>query len=308
MKNYIVGHKIPDSDSICSAISLSYLLEKVENNVYIPARQGDINLETKFILDTFKFDLPILKNNFKNENVWLVDHSDLLQAPDDILEANVLGIVDHHKLGDITTTNPLECMIKPVGCSCTIIFQMFKFNNVEIPANIAAAMLCAILSDTVIFKSPTCTTADIKTAENLAHIAGITDIKKLGMDLFKQKDNIDSFSIEELLFRDFKLFNMNNNKIGVAQLEVTDFNLFKGMNQTFLSEMKVITEKQDLHSFILVISDILKEDSILLSTSDDISLIENAFNAKFSNDLIYLKDTLSRKLQIIPPLQKEFNK
>ena len=308
MKKYVVGHKTPDTDSICSAIALSYVLEKLEiDNKFIPARQGDINLETKYILDTFKFPLPILKKYYKNENVWLVDHSDLLQAPDDILQSNLLGIVDHHKLGDITSNSPLECLIKPVGCTCTIISQMFVINNIKIPKNIAAIMLCAILSDTVIFKSPTCTTADKKTVEYLAEISGIKDVEALGMKLFKQKDNIDSLSTEELLFRDFKNFKMNGKEVAVAQLECTSFDLFEGMEEQFLSEMKIIKQNKNLHSFLLVITDIIKEDSIMISISDQVTLIESAFNKKFSNNTMYLENILSRKLQIIPPLQKEFN-
>ena len=178
MSMYVVGHKIPDSDSICGAIALAYLKNQIGEPA-IPTRLGDVSPETQFILDTFGFEAPELKMSYAGENVYIVDHTEKTQAPDDIDEATVVGVVDHHKLGDLTTSTPLECWIRPVGCSNTIIKMMYDFYGVEIPKNIAGLMLAAILSDTVIFKSPTCTTADIKCVEVLAEIAGIEDFKSV---------------------------------------------------------------------------------------------------------------------------------
>ena len=163
MPNYVVGHKIPDSDSICSAIALSYLKTTLGEET-VPARLGELTPETMFILDKFGFEQPELKTSYAGEGVYVVDHSDIELAPDDIDEATILGIIDHHKLGDLTTSTPLEIWVRPVGCTNTIIKMMYDFHNVEIPKNIAGAMLCAILSDTVIFKSPTCTTCLLYTS------------------------------------------------------------------------------------------------------------------------------------------------
>ena len=177
MSAYAVGHKVPDSDSICSAIALSYLKTTIGEDVK-PARLGELSPETLFILDKFGFEQPELKLSFADtDGIYVVDHSDRIQGPDDIDDSTVLGIIDHHKLGDITTSTPLEIWVRPVGCTNTIIKMMYDFHGIEIPKNIAGAMMCAILSDTVIFKSPTCTTADIKCVEALAEIAGIEDYK-----------------------------------------------------------------------------------------------------------------------------------
>ena len=151
MAIYTCGHTTPDSDSICSAISLGYLLNKIGREA-IPARQGPVSPETQFILDKFGFEAPLLKTQFAGEELFITDYSDKGQAPADIDQATVVGIVDHHKLGDITTSTPLECWIRPVGCTNTIVKEMYDYHGVEIPANIAGIMLCAILSDTVIFK------------------------------------------------------------------------------------------------------------------------------------------------------------
>ena len=225
MPNYVVGHKIPDSDSICSAIALSYLKTTLGEET-VPARLGELTPETMFILDKFGFEQPELKTSYAGEGVYIVDHSDLELAPDDIDKATILGIIDHHKLGDLTTTSPLEIWVRPVGCTNTIIKMMYDFHNVEIPKNIAGAMLCAILSDTVIFKSPTCTTADIKCVEALAEIAGIEDFKELGMDMFRVKSAVEGTPIRALVKRDFKDFNMNGHKVGIGQLEVIDLAVF----------------------------------------------------------------------------------
>ena len=152
MPVYVVGHKIPDSDSIVGAIALAHLKTQIGEEA-IPARLGQLSPETQFILDKFGFAAPELKMSYAGESLYIVDHSDIALAPDDIAEATLLGIVDHHKLGDLTSDTPLECWIRPVGCSNTVIKMMYDFHQVAIPKDIAGMMLCAILSDTVIFKS-----------------------------------------------------------------------------------------------------------------------------------------------------------
>lgn len=305
MNNYIVGHKIPDSDSICSAISLSYLLSKInKDEVYIPVRQGDISKETQFILDKFEFKIPDLKTSFKNEKTYLVDHSDLRLAPDDILEAKVLGIIDHHKLGDITTNEPLECWIKPVGCTATIIHHMFFFYDIDIPANIAGLMLSAILSDTVIFKSPTCTTADIKVVEELSKIANIDDIYSFGIEIFKHKSDINNSSINNLILRDFKDFNINNNLVAVSQLELIDNSLIEDIKQDLMIEMIKAKNEKGFHSFILLITDIMKEGSDVLVISDSYHSIEAAFDIAVIDNHFWKDGLMSRKKQVIPLLEK----
>ena len=225
MALYTCGHIIPDSDSVCSAISLAYLLNKI-GRAATPARQGELNPETKFILDKFGFEAPIIKTSFAGDELFITDYSDLAQAPQDLDKTTVVGIVDHHKLGDITTSAPLECWIRPVGCTNTIVKEMYDYHKVEIPKNIASIMLCAILSDTVIFKSPTCTALDIQVVRELAKIAGIEDFGALGMEMFKVKSEVEGTPIRELVMRDYKNFDMHGQKVGVGQLEVVDGSVF----------------------------------------------------------------------------------
>jgi len=144
MPIYCVGHKIPDSDSICGAIALAYLKNQIGEEA-VATRLGELSPETAFILDKFGLEAPELKLSYAGEQVYIVDHSEVTQAPDDIAEATIVGIVDHHKLGDLTTSTPLECWIRPVGCSNTVIKMMYDFHGVEIPKAIAGIMLCAIL-------------------------------------------------------------------------------------------------------------------------------------------------------------------
>jgi len=305
MPAYVVGHKIPDSDSICSAIALSYLKTTIGEET-LPARLGELSPETLFILDKFGFEQPELKTSYAGEGVYIVDHSDIELAPDDIDQATILGIIDHHKLGDLTTSTPLECWIRPVGCTNTIIKMMFDFHSVEIPKNIAGAMMCAILSDTVIFKSPTTTTADIKCVEALAEIAGIEDFKGLGMEMFKVKSAVEGTPIRELVKRDFKDFNMNGNKVGIGQLEVIDLAVFDSIKAELAADIIKLKQEGERHTVLLLLTDIMKEGSELLVISDDNELTSKAFGKTTQDDKVWLDGVLSRKKQVVPPLQEVF--
>jgi len=303
MSAYTVGHKVPDSDSICSAIALSYLKNATGENVK-PARLGELSPETLFILDKFDFEQPELKLSFADtDGIYVVDHSDRIQGPDDIDDTTILGIIDHHKLGDITTSTPLECWIRPVGCTNTIIKMMYDFHSVAIPKDIAGAMMCAILSDTVIFKSPTCTTADIKCVEALAKIAGIEDYKALGMEMFKVKSAVEGTPIRDLLMRDFKDFNMHGKKIGIGQLEVIDLAVFDEMKDLFLADMALLKEEGGRHSVLLLLTDIMKEGSEVLVISDNDDLTEKAYGKTAINGKVWIDGIMSRKKQVVPPLQ-----
>lgn len=305
MSTYIFGHTNPDSDSIIGAISLAYLKNQLGEEC-IPARQGEISPETEFILDKFDGELPLLKTSFTGEKVYLVDTTDLALLPKDISEATVLGVVDHHKLGDLTTSTPLECWIRPVGCSNTIIKEMFDYHSVEIPKSLAGMMMCAILSDTVIFKSPTCTKEDIKAVKELAKIAGVEDYKALGMEMFIVKSAVGDATANELVKRDYKEFDMGKSKVGVGQLEVVDLSVFDDKREMLFEEMKRVKEEGGLHSVIILLTDIMTEGSQLLCVSDDESIIEKAFGKKLENHEVWLEGVLSRKKQVIPFLQPLF--
>ena len=305
MSTYVFGHTTPDSDSIVGAISLSYLKNQL-GEACIASRQGDINPETAFILDKFNFEAPELKTSYAGEDVYLVDFSDLAQAPKDILEANIKGIVDHHKLGDITTSAPLEMWVRPIGCSNTVIKQMFDHYDVAIPKALAGMMLCAILSDTVIFKSPTCTKEDTKACKELAHIAQIEDYKALGMEMFIVKSDVLNDTPNALVLRDFKDFNMGNAKIGVGQLEVVDLSVFDNMKDDLFAAMQALKVEGNRESVLLLLTDIMQEGSQLLVVSDNQARIAQAFDVTLEANQVWLKGVMSRKKQIIPFLEKVF--
>ena len=305
MLTYIFGHTSPDSDSIIGAISLSYLKNQLGEDT-VPTRQGKISPETEFILNKFGGTLPELKTSVAGEEVYIIDYSDKAQAPDDIMDATILGIVDHHKLGDLTTSTPLECWIRPVGCSNTIVKEMYDYHDIEIPKDIAGMMLCAILSDTVIFKSPTCTKVDTKACKELAKIAGIEDYKALGMEMFIVKSAVEGASPRELTTRDYKKFAMGDVTVGVGQLEVVDLSVFDKMKDDLFEDMKKLKEEDGLHTCVILLTDIMTEGSQALVVSDDNSKFETAFDIKLEDNQAWLPGVLSRKKQIIPFLQPQF--
>lgn len=303
MSALVLGHKNPDTDSIVSAISFAHVL----NGRGIQAKavaQGEVAPETKFVLEKFNLSAPEVVSSVAGQEVYLVDYSDLAQAPADLKDAKVLGIVDHHKLGDVTTDTPLECWIQPYGCANTIVKMVADYYNVAIPADIAGAMLCAILSDTVLFKSPTCTEFDKKAAEELAKIAGVTDLNSLGMDMFKAKSNLDA-SPRDLIFRDFKDFDMGGKKIGIGQLELISLDMVDANLKAALKSELAAVKSEGRHSAVLVLTDIMKEGSELLVVSDDEVTIISAMGTTKS-DMMWMPGVMSRKKQVVPPLQAAF--
>lgn len=303
MSALVLGHKNPDTDSIVSAISFAHVL----NGRGIAAEavaQGEPAPETQFVLEKFKLQAPKVVSSVANKDVYLVDYSDLAQAPADLTDAKVLGIVDHHKLGDLTTDTPLECWIQPYGCANTIVKMVADYYNVAIPADIAGAMLCAILSDTVLFKSPTCTEFDKKAATDLAKIAGVTDLESLGMEMFKAKSNLNA-SPRDLIFRDFKDFDMGGKKIGIGQLELISLSMVTAELKEALKAELAVVKSEGRHSAVLVLTDIMKEGSELLVVSDEEDTIINALGATKS-DMMWMPGVMSRKKQVVPPLQGAF--
>ena len=303
MSVLVLGHKNPDTDSIVSAISFAHVLNG-RGIAATAAAKCTPAPETEFVLNKFNLKAPEVVTSVASKELYLVDYSDLAQAPEDLKDAKVLGIVDHHKLGDVTTDTPLECWIQPYGCANTIVKMVADYYNVSIPASIAGAMLCAILSDTVLFKSPTCTENDKKAAADLAKIAGVSDLETLGMEMFKAKSNLDA-SPRDLIFRDFKDFDMGGNKIGIGQLELISLDMVTPELKASLKAELAAVKGEGRHSAVLVLTDIMKEGSELLVVSDDEDTIINAMGTKKA-DVMWMPGVMSRKKQVVPPLQAAF--
>ncbi|MBA3018443.1 MAG: manganese-dependent inorganic pyrophosphatase [Proteobacteria bacterium] len=307
MAVYIYGHKNPDSDSVCAAIALADLKSKIGVKA-VPAAQGDLNPESNFILEKFGVSAPEIISSGAGKQVILVDHSDLAQSLDDLKKAEILGIVDHHKLGDVTTSNPLECWIWPVGCTCTVIKAMYDFFGVKIPKNIAGIMLCSILSDTVIFKSATCTDQDKEAANALAKIAGESNLPALGMQMFKVKSAVEGTPVRELVLRDYKDFDMSGKKVGIGQLEVVDLSILDSVKPALAKDIKALKAEGSRHSVFLLLTDIMKEGSEMLIASDDESVVKKAFGVAPEGGKVWLDGVMSRKKQVVPNFEKAFAK
>lgn len=305
MATLVFGHKNPDTDSVCAAIALADLKKKLGEDT-APAIQGELNPESTFVLDKFGVATPPVVTSYAGKDVYLVDHSDLAQSPDDLGDTNILGIVDHHKLGDVTTGQPLECWIWPVGCTCTVIASMYKYSGIEIPKEIAGIMLCAILSDTVIFKSATCTDADKEACGKLSEICGESDLEALGIEMFKVKSAVEGTPVRELVLRDYKDFNMSGSGVGCGQLELVDLSIVDGIKAALKKDIQDLKVEKGHHTVLLMLTDIMKEGTELLVASDDESVVEKAFGVVPTDGKAWLKDIMSRKKQIIPDLEKIF--
>ena len=303
MAALVVGHKNPDTDSVISAIAVADLMTKRGVQAK-PIAQGDVTPETAFVLDKFGLAKPEVVTSVAGQQVILVDHSDLAQAPADLKDAEVIAIVDHHKLGDVTTSSPLLMWVWPAGCTGTVIKAMYDFYGIEMPKNIAGGLLCAILSDTVIFKSPTTTDDDKVAVEALAKIAGIADYKELGMDMFKVKSAVDGVPAKDLVFRDYKDFDMNGKKVGIGQLEVIDLAMLDKVKADLAAEIKNV-KADGRHSVFLLLTDIMKEGSEMLICSDDPGVVKKAFGIDGAES-VWLPKVMSRKKDVVPKFEAAF--
>lgn len=303
----VVGHSSPDTDSVAAAISYANYLKATGTDAVacVQAAAADLSPETKLVLDKFGLAAPEKLTDAAGKKMALVDFSDIAQAPANIGSADVVGIVDHHKIGDITTNGPIFFYAQPVGCTCTVLHEMYVNNKVELPKNIAGAMLCAILSDTVNFKSPTCTEADKKAVAALKVVAGVTDTDSLFMEMLKAKSAVDGYPIKDLIFRDYKDFDMKGKKVGVCQLELATLDQVAAIRGDLLKGLEAV-KAEGRHSVLMMLTDVVKEGTELVVLSDEPALIEQAFGQKLSGGTMWIDGMMSRKKQTIPPLQKVF--
>jgi manganese-dependent inorganic pyrophosphatase len=307
-KVLIFGHKNPDTDTICSAIAYADLKSKLGLNVEA-VRLGEVNGETQFALDHFKADKPRLveKVGAEAKEVILVDHNERQQSADDIDQVRVLEVIDHHRIANFETSDPLYYRAEPVGCTATILKKLYKENNIAIDKNIAGLMLSAIISDSLLFKSPTCTEEDIKAARELAEISGV-DADNYGLDMLKAGANLDDKTVEQLITLDAKEFTMGDHKVMVAQVNTVDTNDVLSRQAEIESAINKTIDEKGLDLFLFVITDILENDSTGLALGKETSAVEKAFNGTLENNIILLKGVVSRKKQIVPQLTDAFTK
>ncbi len=296
----VVGHKNPDSDSICSALVATELL-KARGEEATPIRQGEINRETQHILEVAGAEKPELRTSVAGEKIWLVDYSDLAQAPDDVADAEILGIVDHHRLGDVMTVNPMEAWIWPVGCTNTVLFNMFKIEGHDISQQTAKLMMSAILSDTVGFASPTCTQKDKDAVAELAEIAGVDDVDAFIKALLIAKTNIEGLSAAQLVEKDLKGYPFNGRDVVVGQVELATLEQVDGMIEALEADLEARCEKDGLAFAAVMLTDITTAQTRLLYKGEWAEKL-----VKFEKDgVLMMENTLSRKKQGWPWLQGE---
>ncbi|MDZ7642612.1 MAG: manganese-dependent inorganic pyrophosphatase [Desulfurivibrio sp.] len=305
MSVYVVGHSSPDTDSVAAAIAFAHYLKATGTDATPVIQAPKAGEEAQLVLDKFGLATPAECPDVAGKDVALVDFSDIGQGPEKLKEANVVAIVDHHKIGDITTGGPIFFYAKPVGCTCTVLHEMYKNNNVELPKDIAGAMLGAILSDTVNFKSPTCTDEDKGAVKELSAAAGVSDTDAFFMDMLKAKSAVAGVPIRDLIFRDYKDFDMGGKKLGICQLELATLDQVADVRDDLIKGLQEI-KAEGRHSVIMMLTDVVKEGSELLVFSDEPEIIEKAFNGKLSNDTMWVDGMMSRKKQTVPPLQSAF--
>jgi len=302
-KIYIVGHKNPDTDSICAPIAYAFLLKK-KGKAAIPVRSGEINPETKFVLNYFKIPAPVFLKSAKGKKIILLDHNENTQSPKDIEKAQILEVIDHHKIA-FDWPELIYFHTEPVGCTSTIIAKKYFQEKIGIPSNIAGILLSAILSDTVVFRSPTTTKEDIGVAKKLAKIGKIKNLEKFGIEIKKKKATLKGLTTENIIFSDFKIFDFFGKKVGIGHVEVFDLREVNERKEKLIEKLKEICQKENYNLLLLMATDIIKESSQILAVGE-INYLEKAFSKKVVNNSLYLPGVMSRKKQVVPPLMKAF--
>jgi manganese-dependent inorganic pyrophosphatase len=306
-KVLIFGHKNPDTDTICSAIAYADLKTKLGQNVEA-VRLGSVNGETQYALDQFKVAAPRQVDTVANEvkTVILVDHNERQQSASDIEQVRVAEVIDHHRIANFETSGPLYYRAEPVGCTATILKKMYKENGIAIEPHIAGLMLSAIISDSLLFKSPTCTQEDVEAAQELATIAGV-DANSYGLNMLKAGADLSDKSIAQLISLDAKEFSMGSSKVEIAQVNAVDVNDVLSRQSELEDALSNIIAEKGLDLFLFVVTDILNNDSVGIALGSKANTVEQAYNVKLENNRAILKGVVSRKSQIVPVLTETFN-
>lgn len=306
-KVLIFGHKNPDTDTVCSAIVYNFLkrLQGMDTEAVV---LGEVNDETRFALDYFGVDVPRLVSELnEGQEVILVDHNEFQQSAAGIEKAVIKEVIDHHRIANFETAHPLYYRCEPLGCTATILKKIYDEQEVTINKQIAGLMLSAIISDSLLLKSPTCTLRDRLAAEDLAIIAGV-NLEEYGLAMLKAGANTKDKTIKELIDVDAKEFVLNNEKLVIAQINTVDSKEVTARKD----ELEVTIEKEiaekSLSAFVFVITNILTSDSEVLVLGDKKDKVANAFNKTLENNLMTLAGVVSRKKQVVPQITEEFNK
>lgn len=297
----IFGHKNPDTDTICSSIVKQILCEKDGKTNVKAVRLGNVNKETQYALDYLGIKAPeLIEKVEEGQKVILVDHNEFNQSADGIENAKIIGVVDHHRICNFQTTDSLYYTAKPYGCTATILYQEFLAKGIEIEKKEAILMASAIISDTLLLKSPTTTKHDEKALGDLGRIAGI-EINKYGLELLKAGTDLDDFSENELINLDAKKFETKGVKCVIAQVNTVSIPDVLKRKEKLEEEMKNAISENGLNLFVLAITDILNSNSQIIALGNRVDIIEKT--VKLDDNMALLEGVVSRKKQLLPMVE-----
>ena len=301
-KILIFGHKNPDTDTICSSMVKQILNEKDGKTNTQAVRLGNVNKETQYVLDYLKIEAPeLIEGVKKGQEVILIDHNEFSQSADGIEKAKIIGVIDHHRIANFQTTEPLYYTARPYGCTSTILFKDFKQKGIEVEKTEAILMASAIISDTLLLKSPTTTSHDKEALEELAKIANI-DLDTYGIEMLKAGTDLDDFSEEELINLDAKKFEENGVKCVIAQVNTVSIEDVLKRKEKLEEAINNEIEKDNLNLFVFAITDILNSNSQIIALGNRTDIIEKSY--KLEDNMAFLKGVVSRKKQILPMVEK----
>lgn len=301
-KTYIFGHKNPDTDAISSAIIMADFEQQTGNTEAKAYRLGEVSAETQYALDYFKVDAPeLLSEDLNNEEVILVDHNEFQQSADSINDATVKHVIDHHRIANFETASPLYYRAEPVGCTATILYKMYKERGFEIKPHIAGLMISAIISDSLLFKSPTCTQEDVNAAQALKDIANV-DLDSYGLDMLKAGASTTDKSAETLLDMDAKSFTMGDYVTRIAQVNTVDIDEVLNRKDELEKVMLEVNANEKYDLFVLVVTDIINSDSKILVVGAEKDKVGQAFNVQLDDGMAFLSGVVSRKKQVVPQI------
>ena len=303
-KVLIFGHKNPDTDTICSAMVKEILNKKNGCEKSKAVRLGNVNKETQYVLNYLGLEAPeLIEKVEEGQEVLLVDHNEFNQSVEGIEKAKILGVTDHHRIANFETSEPLYYTAKPSGCTSTILFEEFKQLGHEIEKTEAILMASAIISDTLLLKSPTTTEHDIKALEELEKIVGI-DIKEYGLEMLKAGTDLDDFTAKELVNLDAKSLEKNGVKFVIAQVNTVSIDDVLKRQEELENAIKEEIKEKGLNIFVLAITDILNSNSEIIALGDKVEVVEKAFDKKLENNKAFLEGVVSRKKQLLPNIDK----
>ncbi|HEM2780997.1 manganese-dependent inorganic pyrophosphatase [Streptococcus suis] len=308
-KFLVFGHQNPDTDAIASSYGWAYLEREAFGRDAEAVALGTPNEETAFALDYFGVTAPRVVESAKAEGVSqviLTDHNEFQQSIADIKDVEVAAVIDHHRVANFETANPLYMRLEPVGSASSIVYRAFKENGVTPPKEVAGLLLSGLISDTLLLKSPTTHATDPQVAAELAEIAGV-NLEEYGLALLKAGTNLASKSAEELIDIDAKTFGLNGNDVRVAQVNTVDIAEVLERQAEIEAAMTAASAANGYSDFVLMITDIVNSNSEILALGSNMDKVEAAFNFKLENNHAFLAGAVSRKKQVVPQLTEAFN-